>query len=73
MNDFHKAGGMQVLMRELIGAGLLHEDVRTVWGTGLSGYLQTPELYADGGIAWHESAGKRQRQDHLHRRQAVLA
>ena len=56
VNDFHKAGGMQVLMRELIGAGLLHEDVRTVWGTGLSGYLQTPELSADGGIAWHESA-----------------
>ena len=56
VNDFHKAGGMQVLMRELIGAGLLHEDVRTVWGTGLSGYLKTPELAADGGIAWHESA-----------------
>ena len=33
VNDFHKAGGMQLLMRELIGAGLLHEDVRTVWGT----------------------------------------
>ncbi len=56
VNDFHKAGGMQVLMRELIGAGLVHEDVRTVWGTGLAGYLQTPELAADGGIAWHESA-----------------
>ncbi len=56
VNDFHKAGGMQVLMRELLGAGLLHEDVRTVWGTGLSGYLKTPELDGDGGIAWHESA-----------------
>ncbi len=56
VNDFHKAGGMQVLMRELLGAGLLHEDVRTVWGTGLSGYLQTPELDGDGGIVWHESA-----------------
>ncbi len=56
VNDFHQAGGMQVLMRELIGAGLVHEDVRTVWGTGLSGYLQTPELDDDGGIAWHASA-----------------
>ncbi len=56
VNDFHEAGGMQVLMSELIGAGLLHEDVRTVWGTGLGGYLQTPELDTDGSIAWHESA-----------------
>jgi phosphogluconate dehydratase len=56
VNDFHEAGGMQVLMRELLGAGFLHEDVRTVWGTGLSGYLKTPELDGDGSIAWHESA-----------------
>ncbi len=56
VNNFHAAGGMQVLMRELIGAGLVHEDVRTVWGTGLGGYLRTPALDDDGGIAWHESA-----------------
>ncbi len=56
VNDFHKAGGMQFLMRELIGAGLLHEDVRTVWGSGLNGYLQTPELDDEGGIAWRAGA-----------------
>ena len=56
VNDFHKAGGMQFLMRELIGAGLLHEDVDTVWGTGLGGYLQTPELDSSGGIAWRDGA-----------------
>jgi phosphogluconate dehydratase len=55
VNDFHRAGGMQVLMRELLGADLLHEDVRTVWGTGLSSYLQTPELDNNGGIAWREA------------------
>ncbi len=44
VNQFHQAGGMQFLMRELLGAGLLHEDVKTVWGTGLNGYLKTPEL-----------------------------
>ena len=55
VNDFHKAGGMQVLIGELIGAGLVHEDVRTVSGTGLGGYLRTPELAADGGILWRES------------------
>ena len=54
VNDFHKAGGMQYLMRELLGAGLLHEDVRTAWGTGLDGYLQTPVLDDDGAIVWNE-------------------
>ncbi len=54
VNDFHNAGGMQYLMRELLGAGLLHEDVRTAWGTGLAGYLKTPVLDADGAIVWNE-------------------
>src|SRR5665213_2326405 len=42
VNQFHQAGGMQFLMRELIGAGLLHDDVQTVWGAGLKGYLKSP-------------------------------
>jgi len=29
------------MIRELLGSGLLHEDVTTVWGTGLDGYRQT--------------------------------
>ena len=51
VNQFHQAGGMQFLIRDLLGAGLLHEDVKTVWGTGLSGYANfalngfTPALY----------------------------
>ena len=32
VNHFHAAGGMGVLIRELVGAGLLHGDARTVWG-----------------------------------------
>ena len=54
VNQFHDAGGMQFLMRELIGDGLLHDDVRTVWGTGLSGYLNTPVLRDDGEVTWVE-------------------
>ncbi|MEP2839485.1 MULTISPECIES: phosphogluconate dehydratase [Hyphomicrobiales] len=54
VNDFHNAGGMQYLMRELLGEGLLHEDVRTAWGSGLGGYLKTPTLGEDGGIVWNE-------------------
>ncbi len=55
VNQFHAAGGMQFLIRELAGAGYLHEDVKTVWGSGLAGYLKEPRLAADGGIAWTDS------------------
>ncbi len=36
VNHFHAAGGMGFLIRELLDAGYLHEDVKTVWGNGLS-------------------------------------
>jgi phosphogluconate dehydratase len=52
VNAFHAAGGMQFLIRELLGAGLLHRDVRTVWGTGLDGYVMAPRLGDDGEVAW---------------------
>ena len=44
VNHFHAAGGMGFLIRELIGAGLLHEDVTTVMGQGLSRYAEEPWL-----------------------------
>jgi len=47
VNHFHAAGGMGFLIRELLGAGLLHEDVRTVWGTGLDGYTVEAKLIED--------------------------
>jgi phosphogluconate dehydratase len=52
VNQFHKAGGMQFLIRDLLSAGLLHEDVKTVWGTGLGGYVQEPTLDVGGNVAW---------------------
>ena len=52
VNHFHNAGGMQFLIRELRAAGLLHDDVRTVAGTGLDAYTQSPKLADDGSIAW---------------------
>ncbi len=44
VNHFHQAGGMGVLMAELLHAGLLHEEVQTIMGQGLSHYLCTPRL-----------------------------
>jgi len=57
VNHFHAAGGMGFLIRELLGAGLLHQDVKTVWGTGLDGYLVEPRLKGDG-LAWTGAAEK---------------
>ncbi len=50
VNHFHAAGGMGFLIRELLDAGLLHEDVRTVWGDGLLPYAVEAKLGADGSV-----------------------
>ena len=46
VNHFHAAGGMGFLIRELLDAGLLHEDVQTVWGEGLRPYAVEAKLGA---------------------------
>ena len=56
VNHFHAAGGMPFLIRELLDAGLLHEDVTTVWGQGLRAYVAEPGLAPDGGLAWRAPA-----------------
>ncbi|MEO8757568.1 MAG: phosphogluconate dehydratase [Devosia sp.] len=47
VNHFHAAGGMGFLIRELLESGHLHEDVKTVWGGGLSGYTVEARLIED--------------------------
>jgi len=47
VNHFHSAGGMGFLIRELLESGHLHEDVKTVWGGGLSGYAVEAKLIED--------------------------
>jgi phosphogluconate dehydratase len=44
VNHFHAAGGMGFLIQELLESGHLHEDVKTVWGDGLSGYTVEAKL-----------------------------
>ena len=51
VNHFNAAGGMGFLIRELLDAGLLHEDVRTVWGEGLRPYAVEAYLGPDGSVA----------------------
>jgi phosphogluconate dehydratase len=53
VNHFHAAGGLGFLMSELMDAGLLHEDVKTVMGDGLAAYRMEPVL-RDGALAWRD-------------------
>ncbi|MBV4501405.1 phosphogluconate dehydratase [Pseudomonas shirazensis] len=53
INHFQAAGGMSFLIRELLDAGLLHDDVNTVAGHGLRRYTQEPFL-EDGRLVWRE-------------------
>src|SRR5467141_1794482 len=52
VNQFHAAGGMGLLIRQLLSAGLLHADVKTVVGSGLSSYTQEPYLDDEGALKW---------------------
>lgn len=54
VNHFHAAGGMAFLIRELIGAGLLHADVQTVMGEGLGLYTLEPFLQGQE-LRWREA------------------
>ncbi len=53
VNAFHAAGGMAYVIRQLLDAGLAHEDVTTVAGHGLRLYQQEPFL-KDGALVWRE-------------------
>lgn len=53
VNHFHAAGGLGYMIRELLGAGLLHADTKTVAGGGLELYTQEPKL-KDGALVWEE-------------------
>ncbi|MGH7108100.1 MAG: dihydroxy-acid dehydratase, partial [Acetobacteraceae bacterium] len=52
VNQFHRAGGMALLIGNLIDDGLLHEDARTVFGEGLAPYRTRPEITGET-LAWN--------------------
>ena len=54
VNHFHAAGGMGFVIRELLDAGLLHDDVHTVMGAGLRRYTQEPFLDGDQ-LRWRDA------------------
>jgi phosphogluconate dehydratase len=50
VNHFHAAGGMGFLIKQLLKKGLLHNDVRTVYGHGLDGYAVDVKLGENGTV-----------------------
>ncbi len=55
VNHFHAAGGLPFLINEMLENGLLHEDVKTIWGKGLSGHAQEPKLNNEGSVEWQKA------------------
>ncbi len=55
VNQFHAAGGMGFVVRELLGGGLLHREVCTVAGADLADYAREPLLDPQGRLAWREA------------------
>ena len=47
VNHFHAAGGLGFMIGELLNAGLLHPDTKTVAGEGLELYTMEPKLMND--------------------------
>ncbi|TGN41364.1 phosphogluconate dehydratase [Marinobacter confluentis] len=64
INAFHEAGGTPFLIRELLEAGLLHNDVETVVGHGLERYTRMPEMDGDK-LVWKPAATQSAKPDVL--------
>ena len=59
VNHFHAAGGLSYMIGNLLSEGLLHDDVRTIAGDGLTRYAQEPKL-KDGDLIWEDGPGESQ-------------
>ncbi len=53
VNHFHAAGGLSFMIAQLLDAGLLHGDAKTISGNGLAEYRNEPRLL-DGRLSWAE-------------------
>ncbi|WP_436356052.1 phosphogluconate dehydratase [Brevundimonas sp. CEF1] len=54
VNAFQAAGGTAFVTRELVRAGILHNDVTTIMGQGMEAYFQEPCLI-DGELVWRDT------------------
>lgn len=52
INEFHAVGGVGFIIRELLDAGLLHDDVLTILGQGLRAHCVSPSLSEESQLCW---------------------
>ncbi|HEY0332862.1 MAG TPA: phosphogluconate dehydratase, partial [Stenotrophomonas sp.] len=52
VNRFHAAGGTAFVFRELMDAGLMHDDLATVVEGGMRAFAQEPRLQDDGSVTF---------------------
>jgi phosphogluconate dehydratase len=57
INSFQRAGGMALLIKELLEGGLIHEDVQTVAGFGFERYTESPVL-EENQVVWQDGPTK---------------
>jgi phosphogluconate dehydratase len=57
INHFQAAGGMAILIKELLKGGYLHQDVNTICGKGLDKYTKEPAI-RDGELVWIDAPEK---------------
>jgi phosphogluconate dehydratase len=69
VNEFQAAGGTGFVLRELLGAGLMHADVATIDTRGLAAYTREPSLERHD-LAWRD-APERPRDETIVRRAAT--
>ena len=55
VNHFREAGGMSVVISQLLDAGLVHNDVETIIGRGLDAYIAEPTLHS-GAVVFEQGA-----------------
>jgi len=57
VNHFHAAGGLGFMIGQLLQAGLLHADAKTIMGDGLEMYRREPKLI-DGRLTWADGSDR---------------
>ena len=57
VNHFHASGGTSCMFRQLLDAGFMHGDAKTVWGKNFSSFTQE-SFIEDDKIVWRESPEK---------------
>jgi len=59
VNHFHAAGGMGLVISELLEAGLAHGDILTVWESGFDAYRDEPVEDAEQNLIWERVSESR--------------